>query len=514
MHKRPANHSFELTRRSLLRTGAAAAGALLAPASFARAEPKKGGHLVLAVDGASAANSLDPATYDATYPEVVGFQWGNALVELDEHAQATSELAESWEADKTGKSWVIKLRQDVEFHNGKSFTAEDVVYSLNHHRGAESKSVAKSLLKDIEDLRVSAPGEVTITLTTANMDLPFTLADYHLLMFPEGGDAAAGIGTGPYIIDSFEPGVRTRTHRNPNYWKEGRSHADTVETVAMNDLTARTSALLSGSVHYINRINPKLLHMIEGRNGLQVWNVPGSGHYTFQMMTDVAPYNNNDFRLALKYAIDRRAILDIVLNGFGAVGNDVPIPSFDRYFAADLPQRSYDPDKVQYHLKKAAVDIPATLNIAEIAFSGAVDAAQMFQQQAAKAGLTLNVNRVPNDGYWSNVWAKEPFSGSYSAGRPTPDLMLTSAYHSEAAWNDTHWRNEKFDNLLVAARGERDEARRRQMYHDLQFMIYEEGGTILPVFNNYIFAGSGLVDGFRMSPIFAGMRVAEQLYFV
>ena len=165
------------------------------------------------------------------------------------------------------------------------------------------------------------------------------------------------------------------------------------------------------------------------------------------------------------------------------------------------------------YLKRAGSLPPATLNISEVAFAGVVDATQLYQQQAAQAGLTLQINRAPSDGYWSNVWMKEPFSGSYSAGRATPDLMLTSAYHSSAAWNDTHFKREEFDNLLAAARAEQNEEKRRQMYHDMQVIIQEQGGTILPVFNNYIFAGSEKVNGFGMSPVFSGMRVAEQLYF-
>lgn len=507
-------NQFSLTRRSLLKAGVAAAGVALAPAVSAQTTPKKGGHLVLALNGASSSDSLDPGTYASTYTQVVGFQWGNALVELDEDGRATPELAESWEPDGSGRNWVLKLRKGVEFHNGKTFSSADVVYSLNHHRSETSKSAAKALLEDIEDLRATAPDEVTISLKNPNTDLPYAFADYHLLMFAEGSDPAAPVGTGPFVIDSFEPGVRTTSHRNENYWKEGRGHVDTIETVAMNDDSARLSALLSGSAHFINRPNPKVLDRIISQGGMNVWDVPGSGYYMFNMLCDVAPFDNIDFRLALKYAIDREAILKVILNGYGRVGNDVPIPSFDRYFASDLPQRSYDPDKVQYHLKKAAQTVPAALSISDVAFGGAVDAAQMFQQQAAKAGLTLDVKRVPSDGYWSNVWMKEPFTGSYSAGRPTPDLMFTSAFKSDAKWNESHFRNEKFDGLLVAARGELDEAKRRQMYHDMQFLIYEEGGSLIPVFNNYIFVGSGLVDGFRKQPIFAGMRVAEQLYFV
>src|SRR5690606_16781218 len=117
------------------------------------------------------------------------------------------------------------------------------------------------------------------------------------------------------------------------------------------------------------------------------------------------------------------------------------------------------------------------------------------------------------DGYWTEVWMNKAFCGSYWGGRPTADLMLSVAYASDAAWNDSYWKREDFDKLLIAARGELDTPTRKQMYHDLQEMVWEDGGVVIPMFNNYIFAGRNNVAGLIPSPVLTGLRMAEQLYF-
>jgi peptide/nickel transport system substrate-binding protein len=518
-HKKPGWPAGrpELTRRSLVGTAALVAGVALLPGAsrdIRAAEPKRGGHLKIGIDGASSQDSLDPATYTATYMQMVGYTYGNCLVELDERNQLVPELAESWEPSDDAKTWVFKLRKGVQFHNGKEMTAEDVVASLNRHRGETSKSGAKAYLSAFGDIRATDKHEVTLTLPAGNADVPYILSDYHLLIMPAGAAPDSALGTGAFVKEAFEPGVRFLSKRNPNYWKEGRGHADSVEQLAINDQTARTNALQTGSVHFVNRLDPKTVGLLKRIKDVQVVDVPSAGHYAFVARCDMAPFDNVDLRLALKHGIDREDMVKRFLIGYGALGNDQPVPSFDPFFAADLPQRAYDPDKAKFHFRKSGVGGPVQLIIADAAFTGAVDAATMYAEHLAKAGIQLDLQRVPNDGYWDDVWMKKPFCGTYWGGRPTADLMLSVAYASDAAWNETFWKRPDFDKLLVAARAELDTAKRKQMYHDLQLMIRDDGGTIIPMFNNYIFGLRDEVAGLVKAPVLTGLRCAEQLHFV
>ena len=182
-------------------------------------------------------------------------------------------------------------------------------------------------------------------------------------------------------------------------------------------------------------------------------------------------------------------MVDKILFGYGAVGNDHPIGQGQQFFNSELEQRTYDPDKAKFHLKEAGLDsLSVTLSAADAAFPGAVDAAVLFQQSAADAGINLEVNRVPNDGYWADVWMKDPFSAVYWGGRPVEDAMFSTAYAAGVAWNDTFWDNERFNKLLVEARAELDTDKRRTMYYEMQAIVNEDGGAIIPMFANYVFA--------------------------
>ncbi|MBT4889351.1 MAG: peptide ABC transporter substrate-binding protein, partial [Rhodospirillales bacterium] len=155
-------------------------------------------------------------------------------------------------------------------------------------------------------------------------------------------------------------------------------------------------------------------------------------------------------------------------------------------YNSELPQREYDPEKAKFHLKKAGLSqLEVTLAAGDI-YSGGVDSAILFKEQASKAGIDIKVKRVPTDGYWSDVWNKEPLCVSYWSGRPTEDLMLTLAFSNTSSWNETRWNNEHFEKLLIDARAELDETKRRDMYWEMQRLINVEGGLIAPVFTNTI----------------------------
>ena len=180
-------------------------------------------------------------------------------------------------------------------------------------------------------------------------------------------------------------------------------------------------------------------------------------------------------------------MLKIILQGFGSIGNDHPIAPTQKYYASELPQRRYDPDKARYHLKKAGLlDHTFKLHAADAAFVGAVDAAVLFKEHAAKAGINIEVQREPNDGYWSNVWMKKAWVMCYWSGRATVDWMLSTAYAQDANWNDTFWKHDRFNQLLKEARAELDETKRREMYVECQKIIRDEGGVVIPLFANYI----------------------------
>jgi peptide/nickel transport system substrate-binding protein len=475
----------------------AVAGTMFDTAAKAQ-EPKRGGNLKLGLEGAAATDSKDPAKALSQFMFVVNRNWGDMLVESEPlTGQPVPALAESWEPSADASTWTFNIRKGVKFHDGKELTVDDVIKTLQRHTDEKSESGALGVMKSIKEIKADGD-KLVLVLSEGNADLPLLLTDYHLVIQPNGGldDPNAMIGTGPFKVTSFEAGVRATFERNADDWRQDRGYVDTVEMIAMNDATARIAALSSGQVHYINRVDPKTVDLLKRAPTVEILSTSGRGHYVFIMHCNTAPFDNNDLRLALKYAMDRETMLEKVLGGYGKVGNDFPINETYALFPEGIEQRAYDPDKAAFHYKKSGHSGSVLLRTSDVAFPGAVDAAVLYQESAKKAGIEIEVKREPGDGYWSNVWNVQPFSTSYWGGRPTQDQMYSTAYLSKADWNDTRFLREDFDKMVLEARSELDEAKRKEMYRTMAMMVRDEGGLILPMFNDFVNACSKQVKGY------------------
>lgn len=462
------------------------------------ASPKKGGHLNIGSGHGSTTDVLDPGLYENGLQVMLGYGYNGYLTEVDANGSLQPSLAETWEASADASEWTFKLRSGVEFHNGRSLTTEDVVASINHHRGEETSSTAAPLFAAITDIQTGGSDTVIIRLESGNADFPFILSDYHVPIFPANPDGSmnwqANVGCGPYKLEAWEPGVLAELFKHANHWTDAVGHFESIRLVPLVDPNARTAALVAGDVDAIDKVDVKTAGLLGSKPGITVNSVAGAQHYTFPMRTDMPPFNDVNVRRALKWACNRQEMVDKILFGYGAVGNDVPIGSGQRFFNRELPQTEYDPEKAKYYLKQAGLtSLRVDLSAADAAFQGSVDAAVLYQNSARPIGIDINVIREPNDGYWSDVWLKKSWSACYWGGRPVEDVMFSTAYQSAAAWNDTYWSNERFDRLLLAARGELDEAKRRDMYYEMQKILNDEGGAVIPMFASYVIATSDAV---------------------
>ena len=475
-----------------LALGMTVAGATAFTSAVAAATPKKGGTFRLGVGGASTTDSLDPATFISIFTQC-GI-WGgvhNSLTEVDVNGDITGELAESFEASPDAKTWTFKIRKSIEFHNGKTLTAEDAIASIQHHRGEESKSAVKPQLAPIEEMTAPDANTLVVKLKEGNADFPFLMNDYHIPILPSKDGKVMwqeGIGAGPFTLQKVDWGVRMELKRNPNYWKgDARGHFDEVLMLGIPDAAARQNALVGGELDAMNRVDLKTAALLSRNPGVKIHSIAGNQHYTIPMNTTLAPFDNNDVRLALKYAVNRAELVKKILSGHGTPANDHPIGQGQKYFAKDLEQRQYDPDKAKFHLKKAGMDrLKVDLSAANTAFAGAIDAAQLYQASARDAGIDINVVREADDGYWVNVWMKKPWSMSYWGGRPTEDWMFTVAYAAGGSWNESFWSHDGFMKLLIEARAELDTARRSEMYAEMQRLVRDEGGSVIPMYANNV----------------------------
>jgi peptide/nickel transport system substrate-binding protein len=511
----------KISRRGLLTNGAAA-GVLAATGFPLKAQAKRGGTLRLGIAGANTSDTWDARTHSDTYMVMAAHgAVFDCLTEVSANGELIGELAESWEASPDAKTWTFKLRRGVTFHNGKAFGADDVIASLNLHLADDAASGAKPIVSAIADIKKTGRHEVVFTLNAGNADFPFLLSDYHLVMYPAGQidhAIARGIGTGMYRVEAFDPGVRTLLSRVTSHYKDGKAGwFDQVELIAINDASARMNALMAGQVDAVNRVDFKVEAQLKANPDLTIFEVTGNQHYTFPMLTGLDPFSSLKVRQAAKYAVNREEMVQKVLMGHGAVGNDHPIGPANQYFAYGLPQNSYDPDKAKSLLADAGLSgLSVDLPVSGAAFPGAVEAAQLYQASAKAAGLNINVVQEPADGYWSDIWRKKAWSGAYWSGRATEDWMFSSAYQAGAPWNDTGWEHARFQELLLTARTELDSAKRKAMYAEMQMLCSAYGGVVVPMYANYVdahsvkLANSGTIgNAFQMD----SSRLIERWWF-
>ncbi len=196
--------------------------------------------------------------------------------------------------------------------------------------------------------------------------------------------------------------------------------------------------------------------------------------------------------------------------------NDNPIAPSVKFATNPEPVHEFNPDKAKEHLKKAGLEsLSVDLSAADAAFAGAVDAAALIRESAAQCGITVNIIREADDAYWDNVWLKKPWCASYWSGRVTCDWMFTTVYAADAAWNETHWNHPRFNELLVQARAETDDAKRAAMYTEMQQIQHDDNGNIILVYNNYVSAHSKKLGHGEIAPNWEndGLKIAERWWF-
>ncbi|MEZ4605441.1 MAG: ABC transporter substrate-binding protein [Deinococcales bacterium] len=305
-----------ISRRDFLRQlaawgiGASVAGQILGNVAFAQ-EPKRGGHFVVGGSGGSSVDSFDPTTFASFIPSFTAKAWGSRLVVPQSDGSLAPNLATSWESNDDFSVWTLQIRQGVEFHNGKPLTAADIVYSLQRHYGPDTTSGAAGILGDISDVKATGSHEVQITLEPGNIDFMYLLTDYHLAMQPEGS-VDDGIGTGPFVLESYEHGVRYMFRRNENYFNNPMPYYDSLEVLIINDTTARMAALQTGQVHAIERVDPKTVGFMRQSRNVQIVNTPTGAHYTFPADMSVNPFDKPDVVLAPSN-VPRQQMVDQIL---------------------------------------------------------------------------------------------------------------------------------------------------------------------------------------------------------
>ena len=478
--------------------GTAATGFLHASGALA-ATPRKGGTARFANYIHGSDDQMDPIVFSSGVDYTRGRATYNGLIQMRDNLVLAPELAEEWSANRDATEYAFKIRKGVVFHDGSPLTADDVVWSMNRHLGADSPSAARGLFRSVREWKKADGHTVKAILDTPDSDLPAKLTEKQAkIVKMDTDDFKKGNGTGPFILESLETGVRSIHVRNPDYWRDG-ANLEALEITAITDPLVRINALLAGDMDLINYIDPKDIARIEAAEGVRVISTPSSAYAGICILKNTAPGENDDFVKGIQFIQDRKRILRSVLKGHGTIGNDHPIgPAFGPDHCAELTQRPFDPDRAKFHLKRSGV-ASAEIHVAPLRPS-IVRICLLMQANLGRIGFGLRIKKVPADGYFGTVFMKVPMNVVTWNMRPTANAQMAIQFAPDAVWNDTFWRDERMGKLLTAQLAETDPARRHTMLCEMQTLIHHRSGIVIPCHSNEVDGVSDRIQGIPNVP--------------
>jgi peptide/nickel transport system substrate-binding protein len=504
-----------LTRRDALR-GAVAGGVLLAaggvlaacgseevdvPTSDFGASSlegvRNGGTLRVGVAGGGADDSID-AHIPATVPDISRvFQLYEPLAGRDTNSEFELVLAESIEPEKGADTWTIRLQPGITFHNGKPVTADDVLFSLGRIIDPKDPKTGSASISymDLKRSRKLDDRTVRIKLKFANVGFPDDLGQYFNSIVPTDYDPAKPVGTGPFMYDSFDPGERSVFKKYPDYWRDDMPRADEVVIIDFPDDTPRVNALLSGQVDAITNLPPGQIAQVKSNDQFTVLISETGGWQPFTMRVDQEPFKDPRVRQAMRLLVDREQMIEQVLSGQGRVANDLYSP-YDPAYNSDLPQRRQDLDQAKSLLRQAGQSDLSVELVTSPVFQGIVEAAQVIAEQAKGAGVTINVRKVDTGTFYGDNYLSWTFAQDFWATRSYLSQVAQGSL-PDSPYNETHWADPEFLELIAQARAELDEDKHIELLMAAQEIEYERGGLIVWSFSNQIDAYNTTVAGFQ-----------------
>ena len=428
--------------------------------------------------GFGEASSLDPIAKGRVFQITEKIM--NRLVRPGLDGSPSADLATEWSSNEDATVWTLKLRDDVKFHDGSDFDSADALYSLGRVLDPDSDSPARSAVKMIEKAEAPDATTLVLTLNTPFADMPLQLMDYRLRMIPEGsGDSIAttGIGTGPFKVETFDAQGTTVLVANMDYY-EGPPGVEKMEVIGIADGQARLQALLGGQIDMERGVTAQQRVMLDSSDKFNIQAIPTGNWRGLVFRTDVKPFDDVRVRKAVRLAADRQALVDLVTGGGAVVACDSPVEPNDQYRADMTCEQDIDQAKTLLAEAGYPDGIDVDVHVATLEPTWPI-LAEAYQQQAAPAGIRVNIKQVPSDGFWSEVWMKKDVSATRWNERPA-DQALHEIYLSTAKWNESYYNDPAFDELLASARRELDFKKRKAIYVQLQEHLWETAGTLIP----------------------------------
>lgn len=465
--------------------------------SGAAGTPKKGGTLTLASTGGGSSDTLDGNNCVENLDFARAPQLYDTLIEVDQNNNLYPHLAEEVTSNADATMWTIRVRKGVEFHNGKTLTIDDVLFTFNRIISNKFSAASGLQFMDLKNAKKLDAYTVQIPMTQGYSILEWALVgNGEISIVPVGYNPKSPVGTGPFKYKSFTPGQQSTFTRNANYFLTGKPYLDEVVIVDYSDEASQVNALLSGQATCADQLSINSVNTVKSGNKVaNVWG--GPGWVPFTMRLDQAPFSDPNVRMALRLAVDRPQLQKVVYGGYGFLGNDI-FGITDPLYDHSIPQRVYDPEKAKSLLKKSGHEGLTVQLVTSDIKTGAIESATVFKQQAAAAGITINLNTVTSTTFFGPNYLKWTFAQDWWSGYP----YLRQAGYSMvpgAPWDETHWDTSsyasKYISLYKEALKTPDPSKQGPIVHEMMQMDYDYGGYIIPAFNPIIVGQSPSMQG-------------------
>jgi peptide/nickel transport system substrate-binding protein len=436
------------------------------------------------------------------------------LIDIDGKSNLVRRLATDWRISGDGLTYTITLADDVKFHDGSPFSADDVIWTYNRLRDPDLGFATSDLYSNIANISADDLHTVIFSLKTPNPFFLYDLSDNHALMIKNGTvDASDFNGTGPFKVADYNPEDRITLIANPDYFISGQPRLAKVDVIFFPDEIAMIDALRGGQVDLVMRMSTSLYESLQVESSIKTYSIPTNGFDLIRLRSDREPGNNPLVIQALKLATNREELVELVQQGYGAIGNDSPIgPLYESYHDPLVSPPAHDVQEARDLLIEAGY--PEGLNLTlHVPDSGdRPDLATVLQQQWAKANINVDISVEPESVYYGDDgWLEADLGITGWGSRPYPQFYLDVMLVSDAKWNESHFSDSEFDNLSREAGSTPDEKDRIAAYSKIQHLLAERGPIIIPYYFVQFGAINAKFEGFEMKA-FAGRTDLRTIY--